>query len=126
MKCNFSEWKDYVFAAAAFCYVLLEYWLGITTKTKAASLLELVLIKQRSNKMQTPFETKDLVERLKKAGLPDAEKLAKDIVGVTMDWTKDSLALSTNPLLKFLAPAIDTVKPIAMQELDKIDGVIGN
>lgn len=72
-----------------------------------------------------PFDMKALVARLKAKGVDVAEELAKVLAGEVLDWAAESCALHPNPFVKFGAPALVAVKPIVMNEIDKIDGQVG-
>jgi len=63
--------------------------------------------------MQKAFDVQDLIERLKKMALPEAEKLAKDIIdNVLFGWVSDSLAMeaAANPLYAIGVPLIGALK----------------
>lgn len=76
--------------------------------------------------MEKPFDTKNLVERLKGRGLEVAEELAEVLVSETMDWASESCAMHPNALVKAIGvPAVAMLKPIAMGAVDKIDGQPG-
>lgn len=75
--------------------------------------------------MQKAFELAALKERLAAKGIDLAEDLLKVLVGETLDWTQDSLAMHENAYVKFMAPVISTVKPLVLAEVDKIDGKVG-
>lgn len=76
--------------------------------------------------MEKPFDTKDLVARLKGHGLDVAEELAEVLVSETMDWAKESCMIHPNSLVKAIGvPAVEMLKPIALKAVDKIDGKEG-
>lgn len=76
--------------------------------------------------MEKPFDTKDLAERLKAKGLPAVEGVAELAVGEVFAWVKDSLAIHPNALVKGIGlPAVAILEPLAMEQLDKIDGQPG-
>lgn len=105
----------------------LEYWLGKTNKVQAGSVVELVTntLHRKEVKMEKSFDMKNLTERLKAKGLDATEELVKILVGETLDWTSESLTIHPNAFVKYLVPAIGTVKPLIMNEVDKIDGQVG-
>lgn len=76
--------------------------------------------------MVKPFDTKDLVEKLKAIGLPMAEDAAEKLAGVVFAWTKESLEIHPNVLVKSLGlPAVAVLEPLAMGAIDRIDGQPG-
>lgn len=75
--------------------------------------------------MEKAFDTKNLVARLKSKGLTAAEAVLKTVAAETIDWTAESLLLS-GKYLAFLAPVVSGLKPLALKEIDKLDGVEGN
>lgn len=76
--------------------------------------------------MNKPFDTKDLAERLKAQGLPVLEDTAEVVVKEIFAWTKDSLAIHPNALVKSLGlPAVAVLEPLALEQVDKIDGKEG-
>ncbi len=76
--------------------------------------------------MEKPFEFKALEERLKARGLSALEGLAEIVVEETFAWTKESLAIHPNVLVKAIGvPAVDVLEPLAKNLVDKIDGQPG-
>lgn len=76
--------------------------------------------------MTKAFDTQVLTERLKAQGLPVLEDTAEKVVIVLLDWVKESALLHENLIVKAVVPAaIDTVKPLALTQVDKIDGQVG-
>lgn len=76
--------------------------------------------------MEQPFEFKALEERLKAKGLTAVEGLAEIIVAEVFGWTRESLAIHPNVLVKAIGvPAVDILEPIAKGFVDKIDGQEG-
>ena len=76
--------------------------------------------------MTTPFDTKDLVEKLKAQGLPVAEDLAERISKTVFAWVTESAIIHPNPIVKALVPAVvATVEPLLQAQIDKIDGQPG-
>ena len=76
--------------------------------------------------MTTPFDTKDLVEKLKAQGLPVAEDLAERISKTVFAWVTESAIIHPNPIVKALVPAVvATVEPLLQAQIDKVDGLPG-
>ena len=76
--------------------------------------------------MEKAFDTKVLIERLKAKGLDVAEDLAEVLVTETMDWASESCAMHENVLVKAIGvPAVAMLKPLALGQVDKIDGKVG-
>lgn len=76
--------------------------------------------------MEKPFDKANLVERLKAQGLPIAEEAVETVVKELFSWTKESLAIHPNALVKAIGlPAVEILQPLALQAVDKIDGQVG-
>lgn len=76
--------------------------------------------------MQKPFEMKALEEKLKAKGLPVLEDTAEQLAAAVFEWTEESLAIHENALVKAIGiPAVGILKPLAFEQIDKIDGVKG-
>ena len=76
--------------------------------------------------MEKSFDTKDLAVRLEAKGLPAIEGLAEIVTAEVFAWVKDSLAIHPNALVKAIGlPAVAILEPLAMQAVDKIDGLPG-
>lgn len=79
--------------------------------------------------MTKPFDTADLVSRLKSKGeakgLDAAEDLLKLVASEVLDWSAESLGMHPNKYLKYLAPVIVGIKIPVMEALDKIDKKAG-
>jgi len=76
--------------------------------------------------MEKPFDAKDLAERLKAKGLPAVEGVAELVVGEFFAWAEASLMIHPQPLVKGIGlPALAVLKPLAMEQVDKIDGQPG-
>lgn len=75
--------------------------------------------------LKEAFETKALENALKAEGLPVLEETVEKIVKVVFDWTKSSLKIHPNPYLKFAVPVVEAVEPLALGQIDKIDGLPG-
>jgi hypothetical protein len=73
--------------------------------------------------MEKPFDIKELVKDLEQAGLPIAEQAAELIVAKTFDWVEKSAAIHPNAIVKAAVPlALQVVKPVVAEALNKIDG----
>lgn len=76
--------------------------------------------------MDKPFDFKVLEERLKGKGLQAVEGLAEIVADEVISWTKDSLAIHPNALVKGLGlPAVAVIEPMIKGAIDKIDGQPG-
>lgn len=128
--CSKKEVYGPIVAAAFF---ILEYWLGKTNKTKSGSTLELfvstigkIIPIKKGGYMEKPFDKAALAEKLKAQGLPLAEDLAEKLALCFFEWTEESLAIHPNPIVKTIGQgAVAALKPLALQEIDKIDGLPG-
>lgn len=77
--------------------------------------------------MEKAFDLKDLASRLAGKGKHIAEEDLKIVAGEIFDWTHESVVVSGNPLLGMLdAAVLPKLKDLAMEGLDKVDGVVGN
>lgn len=73
--------------------------------------------------MESPFDLKNLEERLKAKGLTAVEGLAEIIAGETFDWASESCAMHPNILVKTIGvPAVAMLRPLALEAVHKIDG----
>lgn len=76
--------------------------------------------------MQKAYDPKALLEKMRKHGGPDAEKLAKANFQAICEWLLESAALSENKIDDIAVPlAVGTASPIVMKALDNIDGQVG-
>ncbi len=75
--------------------------------------------------MDKPFDTKNLVERVKAKGLDLAEDMVEMLATEVFSWTEESLAIHPNTYVKFAIPVVQTVKPMIMEKIDNIDGKKG-
>lgn len=76
--------------------------------------------------MEKAFDFKALGEELKAQGLPIAEDAAKKLVETVVKWVNDSAAMHENVLVKTIVPvAVQALKPILDEQVDKIDGQVG-
>lgn len=72
------------------------------------------------------YDPKLLLEKMRKHGGPDAEKLAKANFMALSEWLMESAAASENKIDDVAVPlAVATVNPIVMKALDSIDGQVG-
>jgi hypothetical protein len=133
-----------VFLAAQLLYMLFERWLGRTEKTQYSNFIDLFLgviwnlvkvpftPKQETQMplipipvMSTPFDVKNLVDRLKNKGIDQAEEIAKVIANETCDWLAESCVMHPNPYVKLGAAVVMAAKPELLKAVDKIDGQVG-
>lgn len=76
--------------------------------------------------MEKAFDVKVLVQKLAAQGLPLAEEAAELLVATVFEWTEESAAAHPNAIVKAAVPlAIQVVKPIVKEALNKIDGQVG-
>lgn len=72
--------------------------------------------------MTKPYELKALEERLKAAGLPEVEQLARKVYEAFTKWVRDSAVISETPLDDIGIPFISYVDGLVLPEIAKIDG----
>jgi hypothetical protein len=76
--------------------------------------------------MDKAFDLAALEARLKAAGLPALEGVAEIVAKEVFGWLGESCAASENVLVKSIGPAaIAVLQPLAMAQIDKIDGQPG-
>ena len=76
--------------------------------------------------MEKAFDVKVLVQKLAAQGLPLAEEAAELLVATVFEWTEESAAVHPNAIVRAAVPlAIQVVKPIVKESLNKIDGQVG-
>lgn len=75
--------------------------------------------------MEKAYDLKELANRLKAAGLIEAEDLAIKAYQEVKQWLKDSAQLSSNAYDNILAPFLDQLDSIVLPKLDKVDGQEG-
>lgn len=76
--------------------------------------------------MEQAFELKALEEKLKAKGLPVLEDTVEAVALAVFEWTEESLAIHENALVKAIGiPAVGILKPLALAQVDKIDGKVG-
>jgi hypothetical protein len=72
------------------------------------------------------FDLKVLVARLQAKGLPMAEDVVEQVAIELFGWAEESLAVHPNMYVKMVAvPAVQILKPLIFEAVDKIDGVVG-
>lgn len=73
--------------------------------------------------MEKAYDPKDLMEKMRKHGGPDSEKLAKANFLAICEWLEESAVLSENKVDDVVNPiAIKTLRPLVLKALDAIDG----
>lgn len=76
--------------------------------------------------MEKSFDFKVLAEAAQAEGLPLLEDGAEKMAKVVFAWLEKSFEIYPNPIVKMVAvPVIQTVKPLAFDQIDKIDGQVG-
>lgn len=68
------------------------------------------------------YEVSKLVDKLKSKGLDVAEDAAVVVLEAVVEFVKEGAAESENKVDDLLVPLVDAIKPIVVQQLDKIDG----
>lgn len=71
------------------------------------------------------FDKAELVEALKAKGAPLAEDAIQAAADTILDWVAAGCALHENAFVKMGGPVVLAVKPLVNEQLDKIDGVVG-
>jgi hypothetical protein len=72
------------------------------------------------------YDPKLLLEKMRKHGGPDAEKLAKANFAAVCEWLVESAAGSENKIDDVAVPlAVATLSPVVVKALDAIDGQVG-
>lgn len=75
--------------------------------------------------METAFDVKALVAKLSAKGMDMAEEAAKIVIGETLDWVQESVALTENKFDDMAIGFIPQLKEAALAVADKIDGSVG-
>lgn len=70
------------------------------------------------------YDMDSLVAKLKERGLDVAEDLAKELVLMVMDWVAEEAVKSENKYDDLALALIPVLKPLVMEQLDKIDGKV--
>jgi hypothetical protein len=75
--------------------------------------------------LQKPFDTAALIAQLKADGIPEAEKLAEQVIRTTFDWLESSctMAAATQPLFAIATPLLMAIEPALDGALRKAAGV---
>lgn len=68
------------------------------------------------------YEVSKLVDKLKSKGLDVAEDAAVVVLEAVVEFVKEGAAESENKVDDLLVPLVEAIKPIVVQQLDKIDG----
>lgn len=71
------------------------------------------------------FDKAELVEALKAKSLPIAEDALQELADTFLDWMAAGCAFHENPFVKMGGPVVMAIKPLAKEQLDKLDGVVG-
>ena len=71
------------------------------------------------------FELSKLVEKLKAKGLDIAEDAAEHVVESVFDWVEEGVVETPNQYDNLLLAVIPSIKKIALDQVDKIDGEEG-
>lgn len=69
------------------------------------------------------YDVKVLAEKLKLRGLDLAEEAAKIIIEETSDWVVESSEISPTPFDDIAKVVMPSIKKMALEQVDKIDGV---
>jgi hypothetical protein len=75
--------------------------------------------------MEKAYDLKDLVGKLKDAGLDVAEDAAKGVVKSVLGWATESAKLSANKADDLAVSLLPLVEEYIQAQLDKIDGKAG-
>lgn len=72
--------------------------------------------------MEKAYDVKELLEELKKKGIPLAEDAAENVVEAVFDWVEKSALASENKYDDFALALTPVLKKFVLEELvDKID-----
>ena len=74
--------------------------------------------------MESAYQLKALVDKLKARGLDVAEDAAKIMVEETFNWVGESAAMSENKVDDLVALGLPKLQEIVMPFIDKIDGKV--
>jgi hypothetical protein len=75
--------------------------------------------------MEKAYDPKALLAKLKGRGLDIAEESAKILVEESFSWLEESAKLSASPIDDVASVVYPHAKKFALDQIDKIDGVIG-
>jgi len=71
--------------------------------------------------MEKPFDVKDLLEKLKAAGLELAEENVKVLLPIFLDWVEESVKMTQNKLDDFFVMARPQIEASLNQLIEKIN-----
>jgi len=71
--------------------------------------------------MEKPFDVKDLLEKLKAAGLELAEENVKVLLPIFLDWVEDSVKMTQNKLDDFFVMARPQIEAALNPLIEKIN-----
>lgn len=74
--------------------------------------------------MEQAYDLKVLAERLKQAGLIEAEDMALQAYSVVKVWLKQSAQASATPFDNMAMSFIDQLDSFVLPQIDKIDGEV--
>ena len=72
--------------------------------------------------MMKAYDLKDLVEKLKVAGLPVAEEAAEQVVKVVFAWAEESADISESKIDDMFKPILPMAREFILSKIEKIDG----
>lgn len=76
--------------------------------------------------MTKPYDTQALIEKARKYGGPDAEKLIKANWMALKEWFAESAELTKTPIDNVIAAGMQMGDGPIMAVLDQVDGIKGN
>lgn len=71
------------------------------------------------------YDAQKLLDKLKVRGLDLAEDAAIIVVNEVLDWAAESAVTSENKIDDVIGSLIPVLKPVIMEQIDKIDGEKG-
>lgn len=71
------------------------------------------------------YDVQKLVERLKPHGLEVAEEAAAKVITEVLDWAGEEALKSENKIDDIIASLAPIIKPVLLEQVDKIDGEKG-
>jgi hypothetical protein len=77
------------------------------------------------NEAVKAYDLKALVAKLKSHGLEVAEEGAEVVAKSVFEWLEESAKVSENKYDDLALAVLPLIKPIALKQIDKIDGVEG-
>ncbi len=76
--------------------------------------------------MEQAFDKKELVQKINAIVAPNAEVVVEQVLNEVWIWLEQSAAIHPSPIVKTAVPlAIQTLKPLVNQAVNKIDGQPG-